>query len=238
MNFPAAIPEPQYTPRIQTGPEAEQLAFLKQVPAPPANRTVAPSAADKLLRGVQNEAYDMKVPSSQVIAPGLRSEIRGAFEGIGSSEGAAYSAAKDSLSKLAAAKKVVDNRVPMQMGNSSVGLMNTIAGAGAGAASYGATGDPLKSAALGLGTAITSKLIRERGPALAANTFHRLSEVLSAKPTALGNFGNALMKAAQRSPEALFATHRALMASDPAYFEMWQRQADAEAVPEFETAVE
>jgi hypothetical protein len=197
--------------------------------------SVPPSHAQSILGDVQGLAYPrggQGSPVYQEFAPGLRRALREEFGSIDSTEGQAYSAAQDELSKLLAAKRVVDSRAPMQMGNSPIGLMNTVAGASAGGASYAATGQPVTAALTGLGSAFTAKIIRERGPALAANTFDRLAQVLRADPGAgaFGRFGNALVKAAQRGPEALYATHRALMTSDPEYYEAWLRQADSEAV--------
>lgn len=204
------------------------LEGMEDVPGLATEREVPFSRADQLLRDVQSRAYSRAGGGDEVfqeIAPGFRQAMR--------SEAAArpeYAAANDSLAKLIAAKKTLDARLPMLEGNRAAGLLDTMAG-GAALAGGLSQGQGLKSVLMGAGATAASKIIRERGPSLAANTFYSLSQALAREPNALGPYAQVLLKAAERGPEALYTTHRILMTNNPDYFQAWERQAQAEAVP-------
>lgn len=178
--------------------------------------------AERVLQQTQELAYKMKDPAAQLIAPPLRTALRESADQAPGEAAAAYRAAKDSEARLLAAKSVLDDRVPMMDGNSVFPLSSVIAGTGTGAAS----GNWLAGVAAGVGV----KVLKDRGPALAAHTFNRMSQALRAAPDTLGRWAPALTQALARSPEALMVTHRALMTTDPEYYEAWARQAEAENV--------
>jgi hypothetical protein len=179
------------------------------------------SRGHQLKADFQRSAYDLKDPAAEMLAPPLRKFIDEGAEKAGAL-GAEYLKRNENISKLLALQGAIEGRIPVQKGNNALPLTSYMAGS----ARYGETGD-LGQAAAAAGVV---KAVKERVPALVANTLTRLAEALEANPEVFGRFSNMLRQAQQRGPEALAAVHKQLMEQVPEYLDAWERQYAAEQV--------
>jgi len=149
-------------------------------------------------------------------ADAIRAIAEGA--GLASPEAARFGA-------LQHAERLLQRGVDRQLGNRFISLSDYLTGLGAGVA----RGD-VAGVALGIGSAIGHKVLRERGSAIAATLADRIaaSPALSAIATSfaqklpqaipqLGPYAAMLTQAATRGPQSALAAHMTLAATDPGY---------------------
>ena len=122
--------------------------------------------------------------------------------------------AKSLYGKSKGAEKLLENRVAREQGNKMIGLTDSIAAAGGMGA--GAMGGAESSALTAAGVIAAKKAAEKFGPATAAVTLDKISQLLQAAPDKLGKYGPILQKAALRGEASLNTTHQMLL-KDPDY---------------------
>ncbi len=80
--------------------------------------------------------------------------------------------------------------------------------------------DPLKAAAMGIGSAVANEIVMKRGSAFAARTANAVARTLQGAPQAFAKWMPALQKAAQGGTTSLSVAHHLLMRSDPDYYNL------------------
>lgn len=193
-------------------------------------------AFDELKKDLQAKAKWSAADQSQAFAGGLKRQLSGIVRDeldnqilphLGEEAGQKFLADKKAFGLLASGERIAEHGVERLGGNASLGLRDTIIGAG-----IGGGGNPVT----GLVSAIASKVMRERGNGVIARLADKLAEspqlsVMAssfAKKAAevapvMEQYAPLLAQAAARGPQQALATHMVLAQVDPHYAMVAQR---------------
>jgi len=122
-----------------------------------------------------------------------------------------YQKLKGKYGSFKQAGDAASDRALKNLSNRLVSPSDYGTGIGAGATMGLMTGEPITGAIVAALAGGANKLARERGSAAGAVTLRKIAEIAKSNPDFVQRWGNVFMKAAERGPAAMAATHAALL---------------------------